>query len=414
MLCDPLSVLFPTDPFLTKLLPVQIPPAFAHMSVYLLLDSSRAIMKPMERRTFLLTPVLTAAAQTGSPEWRNKQSGMAYRRLGRTNLMVSEIASGGDPIRSENWQHLNLALEMGLNYLDMAPAYGRGDCELSYGKLIKGRRDKVFLATKVSGFQNIRNAKYKEIFDSLPADKQAAIVKRAEELRRERFVDKPGYFMEYFPGQRAGIAAPYLANAMMRDYAHKVEASKEFREMIRKSLEGSLQRAGTDVFDILHCPHGATTPEELDIPEIFETFADLRKEGKIRFLGVSTHNDPARILRKAAQSGLYDVVQCAYNVINAGYMDTATAEAADAGVGIVGMKVAMAVATHHKQLQPIPQWRIDKINRIIPGDMKPPMKAYLWALQNPNITAVVSNLWDETHIRENLSLAGRKVELQYA
>ena len=133
---------------------------------------------------------------------------MAYRRLGRTHMMVSEIGSGGDPIRLATWEHLNLALEMGLNYLDMAPAYGRGECEQAYGKLIKGRRDKVFLATKVSGYQGIRNRLYQEIFDGLPAEKKAAVQKRADEMRRERLVDKPGYFMEYFPGQRNGTAAP--------------------------------------------------------------------------------------------------------------------------------------------------------------------------------------------------------------
>jgi hypothetical protein len=78
------------------------------------------------------------------------------------------------------------------------------------------------------------------------------------------------------------------------------------------------------------------------------------------------------------------------------------------------MKVAHAVATHHKELQPVPQWRIEKVNRIVPGEMKPPMKAYLWALQNRHISAVISNLWDETYIRENLSLAGKRVELQAA
>ena len=367
----------------------------------------------MQRRAFLATAASAALGAT-KEDWRNKQSGMAYRRLGRTNMMVSEIGSGGDPIRLATWEHLNLALDMGLNYLDMAPAYGKGECEQAYGKLIKGRRDKVFLATKVSGYQGIRNRLYQEIFEGLPAGKKADIQKRADELRRERMVDKPGYFIEYYPGQRNGTAAPYLANAMMQDYAHKVEGSKLYRDMIVKSIEGSLQRAGTDYFDILHCPHGACTPEELEIPETYETFAGLRKEGKVRFLGVSTHTDPARILRKATQLGTYDVVQAAYNVINAGYMDQAVADAAAAGVGFIGMKVAMAVATHHKPLQPVPQWRIDKINRVIPGEMKPPMKAYLWALQNPNLSMVVSNLWDETYIKENLSLAGKKVELQYA
>src|SRR5262245_29265672 len=79
-----------------------------------------------------------AGAADEKAEWRNRQSGMAYRRLGRTGLMVSEVLSGGDPIRSPNWEHLNLALDMGMNYLDMAPAYGRGDCETAYGKLLGG------------------------------------------------------------------------------------------------------------------------------------------------------------------------------------------------------------------------------------------------------------------------------------
>ena len=64
--------------------------------------------------------------------------------------------------------------------------------------------------------------------------------------------------------------------------------------------------------------------------------------------------------------------------------------------------------------KPNPEWRVQKINRIIPGEMKVPMKAYLWALQNPYIAAVISNLWSESYVKENLSLAGKKVELQPA
>jgi predicted aldo/keto reductase-like oxidoreductase len=54
---------------------------------------------------------------------------------------------------------------------------------------------------------------------------------------------------------------------------------------------------------------------------------------------------------------------------------------------------------------------IQKVQRIVPGDDKPPVKAYLWALQNPNISGVISNLWDEQHMNENLSVVGKKVEL---
>jgi predicted aldo/keto reductase-like oxidoreductase len=125
----------------------------------------------------------------------------------------------------------------------------------------------------------------------------------------------------------------------------------------------------------------------------------------------STHNDPAGVLRAARETGLYQVAMVAYNIINGGYMEREIELAKESGMGIIAMKVAMAVATHHKELQPIPEWRIQKVQRIVPGDEKPPVKAYLWALQNPNISAVISNLWDEQHLNENLSVAGKKVEL---
>ena len=52
--------------------------------------------------------------------------------------------------------------------------------------------------------------------------------------------------------------------------------------------------------------------EELDIPEIYETFLELKKEGKVRFLGVTSHTDPAAIVRKATELGHYDLAMVAY------------------------------------------------------------------------------------------------------
>jgi aryl-alcohol dehydrogenase-like predicted oxidoreductase len=372
------------------------------------------------RRNLLSTAATGAAAgalapaQSPAPEWRNRQPGMAYRQLGRTGLMVSEIVCGGDPIRLNNLDHLNVAMELGLNYLDMAPAYGRGEAEQAYGKFLGGsaRREKFFLATKVSGLTGLRNRLYLEIFKQLPEARQKAIQQRANELLEASGGMKPGYFMEYWPGITRELPAAYLSNAMMPDFAHRVEASKDFRKFILDSLDGSLKRVGADYFDIFHIPHGAAAPEELDIPEILATFQDLKKQGKVRFLGLSTHSDPAAMVRKAAALGHYDMVMCAYNFVNGAALDSAIREAAARGVGIIAMKAAMAAATQHKQLQPVPEWRIAMINRMIPGAMKPAMKAYLWVLQNPHVAAAVSNLWDETHVRENLSLAGKKVKLE--
>lgn len=350
-------------------------------------------------------------------EWRNRQPGMAYRQLGRTGVMVSEVICGGDPITLQNYRHLEQALERGLNYLDMAPAYNNGDTERAYGKLLREspyKRDRVYLTTKISGFSQQREAMYRDLFKGLPAEKQEAIRKRAAELRAERGVDKPGYYLTYYPGQPDAIEPSYLRVAMMRDYGHMVEGDPRFRRFMNESLEGSLKRVGTDHFDTVMCPHGAISPEELKCPEIVEVFEGWKRDGKVRFLGVTSHTDPAGILRTATELGHYDVVMMAYNVINGNALEEPIRQAHARGVGVIGMKVAHAVATHHKPLQPIPQWRVEKIHRIIPGDEKAPVKAYLWALQNPLLTAVISNLWDETFVRENLGVAGRKVQLQPA
>ncbi len=349
------------------------------------------------------------------PEWRNRQDGMHYRMLGRTGMMISEVVNGGDPVKLDNTRPTELAIEKGLNYLDMAPAYNRGDTERAYGRIIDtpAKRAKVFMTTKVSGYNGVRNRLYRAIFDGLPADKQRAVMERAKAMRAERGVDKPGYYYTYWPGQERSMDPSYLANAMAPDYAHRVDGDPGFRTAIITSVEESLKRTGTDYFDILMCPHGGNAPEEVQIPEIFETFAALKQAGKVRYLGVSTHNDPAGVLRAAADTGQYDVCMCAYNIINGGYLEEAIRYAhRQMGMGIIAMKVAMSVATHHKALQPTPQWRIDKVNRIVPGDLKAPLKAYLWALQNADISAVISNLWTPTFVEENLSVVGKKVKLQ--
>src|SRR5881397_1199587 len=88
----------------------------------------------MNRRRFLMAGSAASAALAAWPalewaapkgEWRNRQSLMSYRRLGRTGYMLSEFVCGGNTITPTNNDHVRLAIDMGLNYLDTAPAYGR-------------------------------------------------------------------------------------------------------------------------------------------------------------------------------------------------------------------------------------------------------------------------------------------------
>src|SRR6185437_11004309 len=123
---------------------------------------------------------------------------------------------------------------------------------------------------------------------------------------------------------------------MQPEFARRVEGSPRFREFMIESLEGSLRRVGTDHFDIVMAPHGANAPEDLT-PEIAEIFGHLKQQGKVRFLGVTAHNDPAGILRAAVAAGQYDVVMMAYNIINGNALEEPIRQAAAKDVGLIAM-----------------------------------------------------------------------------
>jgi len=81
---------------------------------------------------------------------------MKYKTLGRTGLQVSVIGLGtmvhaghfGAMKDEESLAAIDAALELGVNFIDTSDAYGAGYSETLLGKALKGRRDKVILASK--------------------------------------------------------------------------------------------------------------------------------------------------------------------------------------------------------------------------------------------------------------------------
>lgn len=80
---------------------------------------------------------------------------MQYRTLGRTGIKVSPYCLGammfgaaGNPDHEDSIRIIHKALDAGVNFIDTADIYSRGESEEIVGKALKGRRDDVVLATK--------------------------------------------------------------------------------------------------------------------------------------------------------------------------------------------------------------------------------------------------------------------------
>lgn len=362
------------------------------------------MMAPMQTRRGFLGMAAAGVAAGAQEEWRNRQAGMSYRRLGRTNFRISSMVMGGNMITPDSADYVLHALDLGLNYLDTAPAYGRGKSEAGYARVLKARpRDRFFLTTKVSAWRRDRDAVFTKIFDALAASEQAKLRAEAREEIERRQADAPDYFCNYFNGQMGELEKSALSNVMERRYGRRIDRGN-YRKVILDSLDESLRVLGTDHVDVLMCPHGCNSAYEmLNFPETYEAFETARKAGKARFLGVSAHSDSAGILEAAVKSKMYSVAMVAYNIVNHRYIDKALEQAAKAGVGVIAMKVARPV--NPGRGRPADPARVRLIEEAMPGKLKPPQKAYAWALKNPNLSAVISEMESRAMVDENLPLA---------
>ena len=106
-----------------------------------------------DRRKFLKTTVLGATGAVlpagGAAALPDGGRGIQrYKRLGRTELEISDISFGASRLRDGEEHLVHRALDLGINYFDSAESYTRGQSETVLGKALAGRRDQVYLVGK--------------------------------------------------------------------------------------------------------------------------------------------------------------------------------------------------------------------------------------------------------------------------
>jgi predicted aldo/keto reductase-like oxidoreductase len=160
------------------------------------------------------------------------------------------------------------------------------------------------------------------------------------------------------------------------------------KEEFFAKVDVSLQRLKTNYIDILYL-HGVRSREVALDPNLLSILVELKKSGKVKFVGVSTHTNMAEVIRAAVEAQIYDVILTSYNfkLENVTDLTQAIAEAAKAGLGIIAMKTMAGV-----------YWDKEKTKKI---NTKAALK---WALQNPNIHTTIPGFTSFDQLEECLSV----------
>ena len=208
---------------------------------------------------------------------------MEYRKLGSTGIEVSEIGYGAWGIGGSQWggadddesiQALNRAIDLGLNFIDTALAYGDGRSERVVGQVVRERPETIHVATKVPP-KNL----------TWPA--------------------------------RAGTPVGEVFPA----------------DHIRACAERSLANLGLERIDLLQLH--AWSDEWTDQGDWREAVDELRSSGRIAHFGVSINDhQPANALR-LIESGAVDSVQVIYNVFDQSPEDALFPACRERGVGVI-------------------------------------------------------------------------------
>lgn len=244
---------------------------------------------------------------------------------------------------------VDCALDLGVNHFDVARCYGYGDAERFVGRLLKGRRGHVVIASKFG-------------IEATPLARALGPVKPLVRLLRGKSRSKAA--QPNNSGKKSGSSGPFL------------RAVPATAARMERSLEQSLRGLGTDYLDLflLHEPDWSSLPTD----EIARSVEKLKQQGKIRAFGAAFYRDGK--IPAVAGLGMFDFLQ----------FDCP--------------RVAMEYNLLREERASVANVIFSPSQSGSAGQDLPDVLARLWA-DFPR-SVVLSSMFNEDHIRANVAKAG--------
>jgi len=303
---------------------------------------------------------------------------MAYRRLGRTNLMVSRIVAGWirEPVL------LRRMLASGVNYYDAARCYGNYEVDLV--DFLGQFRDRLWITSKASGIAG---------FDRLDEQVVALYRKAMKDYLGNDEGDLLALHAEAVKKQKATGEKPDLR-----------PAGKRMAALYLEKIDESLGRMKIDAVDC-YMMHGIEIPWIFDCLEVWEAHEKAHKAGKTKHFGFSTHKHQKEVLAAAVEADTrgpwrIDLIMPGVNPESFDNLKPELTALKKRDVGIIAMKTTGIINRSA-------EGRVEKLDRLTEGGSYNEWeRAKLWMLHltEKRIDACISAVKNVDEMQRTLAL----------
>jgi predicted aldo/keto reductase-like oxidoreductase len=173
-----------------------------------------------------------------------------------------------------------------------------------------------------------------------------------------------------------------------------------FRQTINKAaviqrVEASLKRLQTDYIDIAMIHNIDDLTPLLSNQDILSAYDQLKKEGKIRFTGFSTHNAKLT-LKQALETDFAQVVLFMYNHMEGKEIEPLIKALREKGIGTVAMKIFAGGMQGN-------------LKSLVSKEVSYPQAAIRWVMSNPDVDTCIPTLSSYSHVEEYVAASGQGI-----